>query len=213
MSPVMLRTSALFLVLLLASAGLAGLWFDREGQIRNIRWAKPEPMAVTVPDIKLTEPAGVGPGNEFFEEILSRPLFAADRLPPPPPAAVVVDALTDARILGLIAGAKGSVLMRAEGKVRMLAVNDKLGSWTLAAIEERAARFERDGEKRTLNLEYTPLGNAPTASVGGMSATGPSVTKIGDYVIPQNLPPADRAELEARIRARIELQERYRNKK
>lgn len=92
------------------------------------------------------------------------------------------------------------MILRAEGKVRNVKLNDSVGDWVLKKIEERTAQFQRKEEKRTLNLEYAKLGvpvnAAAAAPLPGMSpAPGASA----------NLPERTRTELEERIKRREAL--------
>ncbi|MFZ4480376.1 MAG: hypothetical protein ACOYNZ_10860, partial [Rhodoferax sp.] len=101
--------SMLVLVNLLLAAGLASLWFDLQGQVRNAAWAVPKALA---PDIKVPTVAALSSpiaGNPPpFAVVLERPLFAPDRrLPPPPPPPIPPpppDPLANTQIHGLFSG-------------------------------------------------------------------------------------------------------------
>lgn len=165
MKPTPLRTVLLSLLLLCASTGLAWLWLDLDGHIKNSRWHKPAPLPAVVPAMAILEPAGIGYDEATLSLIIEKPLFALDRKvppppapPPPPPPPPPPDALKDAHLFGLIAGEQGFVIVRAEGKVRNVKLNDTIGDWTLKNIQERTAQFERNNEQRVLTLEYAKLG-------------------------------------------------------
>jgi len=116
-------------------------------------------------------------------------------------------------VFGLIAGLKGSVVMRAEGKVRNVPMDGLVGDWKLAKIESRSATFTREmNETRVLNLEYAklsappPPAPAPVAGQPGAPAPGGRpAASIGGVAIPQGLPDATRIELEERLRRRAAM--------
>jgi hypothetical protein len=206
----LLRTVLLVLVLLASGVGLAWLWFDADGNIKNSQWEKPSSVAAVVPSVSILEPVGMGLDEATLSLTIERPLFATDRKvppppapPPPPPPPPPPDALNGAHLFGLIAGEQGFVILRAEGKVRNVKLNDSVGDWVLKNIEERSAQFERKEEKRTLNLEYAKLGvpvnAAAAAPLPGMSpAPGASA----------NLPANASAELEERRKRREAMRSR-----
>ena len=122
------------------------------------------------------------------------------RWPPPPPP----DALNGAHLFGLIAGEQGFVILRAEGKVRNVKLNDTVGDWVLKNIEERTAQFERKEEKRTLNLEYAKLGVPVNAAAA--AATLPGMSPAPG--LPANLSERTRADLEERAKRREAMRSR-----
>jgi hypothetical protein len=209
----LLRTVLLVLVLLASGVGLAWLWFDADGNIKNSQWEKPSSVAAVVPSVSILEPVGMGLDEAALSLTVERPLFATDRKvppppappapPPPPPPPPPPEALNGAHLFGLIAGEQGFVILRAEGKVRNVKLNDSVGDWVLKNIEERSAQFERKEEKRTLTLEYAKLGvpvNAAAAAPlpGVLAAPGASA----------NLPANTSAELEERRKRREALRSR-----
>jgi hypothetical protein len=206
MSHPLIRTISLGLALLASGAGLAWLWFDAEGQIKNSQWTAPTKVAAVVPAIAIQEPVGVGYDEATLSVTIERPLFALDRKvppppapPPPPPPPPPPDALKDAHLFGLIAGEQGFVILRAEGKIRNVKLNDGVGDWVLKNIQERSAEFERNTEKRTLTLEYAKLGvpvNAAAAAPLPGGAATPGVRA------PTNLPANINSELEERRKRR-----------
>ena len=144
----LLRTVLLVLVLLSSGGGLAWLWFDTEGNIKNSQWEKPASVAAVVPNVSIKEPVGMGLDEATLSLSLERPLFATDRKvppppapPPPPPPPPPPDALNGAHLFGLIAGDQGFVILRAEGKIRNVKLNDNVGDWVLKNIQERTAQF------------------------------------------------------------------------
>ncbi len=157
----------LALLNLLAVAGLAYLWLDQQGKLRNITWMAPLPVYPVI----AAAPVPGKPGNTepaAFFATLERPLFAPDRRPPPPPPPVLPppppDPLAGAQLLGLVAGEAGGVIIRAEGKVRRIKLTQKLGDWTLQSIEARNATFARANETRVVPLSYSRLGTPAPAT-------------------------------------------------
>ena len=212
MSHPLIRTISLGLVLLASGAGLAWLWVDTEGQIKNSQWTAPTKVAAIVPAIAIQEPLGVGYDEATLGVTIERPLFAVDRKvppppapPPPPPPPPPPDALKDAHLFGLIAGEQGFVILRAEGKIRNVKLNDGVGDWVLKNIQERSAQFERNEEKRTLNLEYAKLGVPVNAAA---AAPLPGFAPAPGAGAPANLPANASAELEDRRKRREAMRSR-----
>lgn len=155
-------TQALIAANLLALAGMVSLWIDQDGQLRNVTWPAPQPVKAESGAHQYFEKANVAladPGN--YLPTLERPLFAPDRKqppPPPPPAPPPApDSLADARLVGVVTGTSGAVLIRSEGRVRRLTLNQPLGEWILKAIGTRDATFERNEEMRVLRMEFATL--------------------------------------------------------
>lgn len=155
----------LLLLILVLAGGLAWMWFDQYGQLRNLAWTAPKALP---PDIKVpADPsrAGVAAGDALlFAAILERPLFAPDRRPPPPPPPPIPppppDPLANIQIQGIFSGANAGILVRVEGKTRRVKINETIGQWTLKSIDGRDITFGQGDEKRQLRLAYARL-NAP----------------------------------------------------
>lgn len=212
MSHPLIRTALLGFVLLASGAGLAWLWVDTEGQIKNSQWTVPTKVAAIVPAIAIQEPVGVGYDEATLSVTIERPLFALDRKvppppapPPPPPPPPPPDALKDAHLFGLIAGEQGFVILRAEGKIRNVKLNDGVGDWVLKNIQERSAEFERNTEKRTLTLEYAKLGVPVNAAA---AAPLPGLAPAPGAGASANLPANASAELEDRRKRREAMRSR-----
>ena len=161
-------TRTLILLNLLLAAGLGYLWLDQNGKLKSTSWVAP--VAVD-PVFSTSVPSPIAANDPVaFTETLERPLFAQDRRPPPPAALSPPppDPMADVRLLGLVSGESGGALIKSEGKVRNVKLNQKLGDWTLRSVEDRAASFARGAETRVLKLEYARLGKAasPTATKG-----------------------------------------------
>ena len=187
-------TRTLLFINVMAMAGLAFLWVDQSGHLRQISWKAPSQIkAVLDTPSQFSLPLSSDPAP--FGVTLERPLFTPDRrppppiLPPPPP-----DPLADAQLLGLVAGKSGSVLIRSEGSVRRVNLDQKIGEWTLQAIAERTATFSRADEKRTIRLEYSRLGvPAATTAKQPISATSGAVGAQGNSAAAQRQMAAEEA--------------------
>jgi hypothetical protein len=211
----LIRTVSLGLVLLASGAGLAWLWVDAEGQIKNSQWTAPTKVAAVVPAIAIQEPVGVGYDEATLGVTIERPLFAVDRKVPPPPAPPAPptppppppppDALKDAHLFGLIAGEQGFVILRAEGKIRNVKLNDGVGDWVLKNIQERSAEFERNAEKRSLTLEYAKLGVQVNAAAAAPLLGVAAAPGLG---APTNTPSNINSELEERRKRREAMRSR-----
>ena len=168
----------LLLLMVLAAGGLGWLWFDEAGNVRNVRWVAPAPMAAGIASKTVAPTAGSTAANPAqFLAVLERPVFAPDRRPPPPPAPPTPppppDPMANIQILGVFSGANGGVIARVDGKPRRVRMNESVGSWTLKSIEGRDITFAQGGEKRQLRLLYSNLGvaavQAPAASAAQAS--------------------------------------------
>lgn len=181
-------TRVLVLLNALALTGLAYLWVDSAGYLRPIVWLPPSPILANITPLTIVgNTAASDPGA--LAATLARPLFAPDRRPPPPvlppPPPPPPDPLADVKLLGLFSGEVSGVLLKSEGRVRRISLNQKLGQWTLQGIDERSATFARSNEKRVIRLEYArlntsapPVAKAPAptnVADGGTPAASPQV--------------------------------------
>ncbi len=144
---------------LVLSVGLATMWFDQHGKVRNSTWVPPKSLA---PDVKVPQSAPPGTSEPaLFAAVLERPIFAPDRRPPPPPPpptpAPPPDPLANTQILGSFSGASAGVLARVDGKVRRIKLNESIGPWVLKTVDDRNITFVQGEEKRVLRLAYARL--------------------------------------------------------
>ena len=166
--PVRLGPLGFLLLLIVALAGgLAGMWIDQYGQLRNMDWVAPKALPSDIKVPADPSKAGVAAGDALqFAVILERPLFAPDRRPPPPPPPPIPppppDPLADIQIQGVFSGANAGIIARVEGKMRRIKINETIGQWTLKSINDRDITFGQGDEKRQLRLAYARL-NAPIA--------------------------------------------------
>lgn len=158
----------LLLLNLILAGGLAWLWFDESGRLRDVAWTPPAALA---PELaKPTKPsdlaaAGVLQTNPTqYLALLERPLFAPDRRPPPPPVVAATpappppDPFANIQISGIFTGDPAGIIANVDGKPRRIKVNDSVGAWTLKSIVGREITFGQGGDSRQLRLNYSRLG-------------------------------------------------------
>ncbi len=173
----MLR-SALVLLNLVLLIWLAAMWVDSKGQVRNVRWKKPEPLSFEVAGM-----VPVLPAREFqqgaFLETLERPLFSPSRRPPPPPpppapAAEVAPPLTGVHVYGMYgAGRQGGAIVRIDGKNQRIAVNEIVKGWRLFSVGDDVLTFRRGASQHVIELKnFIPssASQAVPSSVSGPTA-------------------------------------------
>lgn len=199
-------TRTLLAANLLAAAGCAALWITPQGQVRNIQWAAPAPLMPEIGALPKIESAAFSSEPAFYAATVERPLFSPDRRGAPPapvdaPAAVA-DSLSEAHLFGLIAGDEPFALIRAEGKLARLRLNQTVGQWVLTAVGDREATFTRGPETRVLKLEYATLNVASQNTAVTLSASPvvpPAlVSQMAENIKRQN---DEQAEREARVAA------------
>lgn len=162
-------------VVLALSGGLAGLWLDQNGNLRNTTWIAPAaiPPVIQEPAIPSWMAASAEPE---LASITERPVFAPDRKPPPPPPPPAApDPMANIQILGIFSGQNAGVLARVDGKVRRVKLNEAIGSWTLKTISGRDVTFVQGEETRQLNLAYTAFGPPAAPATPAVSGNAPPV--------------------------------------
>lgn len=192
-------TRTLLFLCLAAALGLAYLWVDQNGQIRNSTWVAP--AAIKSAMVATTIPAKALGGSDIanLTAALEKPLFTPDRKPPAViPVAVVApppppDPMASVNLVGLLSGEAGGAMVRSEGKVRYINLTQKLGDWTLQSIEERSATFARADETRVIKLAYAPLSSV-VLDIG-------TKAEVSNSVLPSNaiapVPMSEGARLQA----------------
>jgi len=144
---------------------LAGLWINRQGQLRNTHWQAPAPLATNYLEMLplLPEPARV-PTSRFMA-LLERPLFSETRRPPPPPPPpappVPVDVLSNAQLSAIYAGEQlTGVIINVNGKNRRVRLNESVDGWVLRSVQGRVATFDYGGQQRQLQLMRAKVGTS-----------------------------------------------------
>ena len=174
----------LLLLTALLAGGLAWLWFEQSGNLRNVTWVAPAPIKPELGKTTSTPPGAAGGNPTQYLAMLERPLFAPDRRPAPPPAppappvaAPPPDPLANIQISGIFSGASPGIIARIDGKLRRVKVNEAIGPWTLKSIEGRNVTFVQGSDSRQLRLLYSRLGPpvvqaAVTNAPAGQSPSG-----------------------------------------
>lgn len=178
----------LLLLTALLAGGLAWLWFDQTGAMRNVNWVAPAPLKPELGKTPGPPPDAASSNPTRYLAMLERPLFAPDRRPPPPPAPPAPpaalpppDPLANIQISGIFSGASPGIIAQVDGKLRRVKVNEAIGPWTLKSVEGRNVTFAQGSDSRQLRLLYSRLGppvvqaavtNAPTGQ--GPSGQPPS---------------------------------------
>ena len=188
----------LLLLIALLAGGLAWLWFDQTGAMRNVTWVAPAPLKPELGKMASALASAPGGSPTQYLAMLERPLFAPDRRPPPPPAPPAPPALPPAppppdplaniQISGIFSGASPGIIARIDGKLRRVKVNDAIGPWTLKSIEGRNVTFVQGSDSRQLRLLYSRLGPpvvqaaAPTNNAPAAQLVAPQAPSGGSVV-------------------------------
>lgn len=83
--------------------------------------------------------------------------------------------MAQARLLGIFAesGSAGGILIQAEGKIRRVKVNERIGPWTLKSLQDRSVTLARGAETRVLELRGASKDSAGGAGQpSGAAAAG-----------------------------------------
>ncbi len=174
-------TTQLLMVLNLALVGvLVWLWVDQNGRLRDVSWAPP--VAIK-PDFSAAPRASAQPPQTDMSlalATLERPLFSPSRRPPPPvvegavEAASPPDPLGNVLIQGIYAGAEtGGIIASVGGVSKRVAINEKIGEWTLKAIDGRDVKFVRNDEIRVVQLLRASPGQAMTTPSATSNSSAP----------------------------------------
>jgi len=169
---------------------LAALWFGPGPVARWREWQAPAPQPPNLDDMRAARLTPNPALRRDYPAIAERPLFAADRRPraaanaqkaaAPPP-----DSLDQVKLYGLIDGpAAQGALLEQNGQPQFVRLGEKVGGWTLQAIEERNAIFTRGGERRAVPL--------PDSLSNGESATAPAISMPAPAPAPMPTPAASR---------------------
>ncbi len=161
----------------LLALGLAALWFQPDGSLRNSHWQTPEPVnadyLTMVPSLPARRPVETG----RLMVMLERPLFSSTRRPPPPvvpEAPIPVDNLSTARLLGVFEGAQASgAILQVAGKNRRVRLNESVDGWVLQSVQRRAVTFASGDQTRTLSLMRSLVNTGPGMAMPAVPAPAP----------------------------------------
>ena len=162
-------------------AVLAWLWVNPQGNLRNVTWQPPEPVAPAlggqIPDLPMLKAMD----TSMFMATLDRPLFSPSRRPAPKgvegakPEESAPDLLANIHVYGLYTSDDGvpGVLARVDGKTRRIASGEPVSGWVLKSVQDRQAIFARDGQERAINLATVRPGTPKVAKApeGGGAQT------------------------------------------
>jgi hypothetical protein len=110
-----------------------------------------------------------------YAAIMAHPIFAPDRLPPPAEAEASGN-LGGYEVLGTaIAGktAAAALLRDSGGEITRVKVGEEIDGWKLLSIAPEELVFDRNGERRSLNVDMTaPARTGPGGAAGAASRPG-----------------------------------------
>ncbi|MEI9932270.1 MAG: hypothetical protein WDM89_17430 [Rhizomicrobium sp.] len=141
------------------------------------------PSSASLPAVTRQAPAAtpavepVRAALNAYNAIMAHPIFAPDRAPP---AAEADDTgnLSGVEVLGTaIAGKVSAALVRdADGEFSRLKIGEDLDGWKLVSIEPKELVFDRNGERRSVQISATAPARAGTATKMGVAGgmTGPA---------------------------------------
>lgn len=147
--------AVLFMVLL-------WMWVDTTGGVRNIRWQVPDKQTADYAAMLPQLPQLAQADTSRFIAMLDRPVFSPTRRPPPPPPPPVaqpqLDRLSQARLLGVLAGEGFTgVILMVDNKARRIALHSDLDGWVLKSAQGQSATFEKAGQTHVLYLKRSAL--------------------------------------------------------
>jgi hypothetical protein len=161
---------------------LAVLWLA-PGPLDSWRvWSPPPAQAPQLDDAQAAVLRGLPGATAVYPAVLERPLMQPSRRPEaaasaaaaaaPPPTAI-----EQVKLLGLLDGrALTGVMLEEQGKPRFVRQGEKVGDWTLAAIEGRQAVFTRGDERKRIDLPFAHLGKGAAAPAQPAAAGNPAAT-------------------------------------
>jgi hypothetical protein len=174
-------TSALIVLDAVLVVLLAALWFA-PGPLAHWRnWQAPTPQAPNLDNARTAELAPNPAVGRDYPAIVERPLFIVDRKPratasDAAAAAPPLDSLDHAKLYGVVDGrpAAQGVLLEQDSQPRFVRRGEKVGDWTLQAIDGRDAIFANDsGKRRTVTLPDS-LSNGVAAQASTSAASAPA---------------------------------------
>jgi general secretion pathway protein N len=200
-------TPALIAMDALLAIALAVLWLAPGPIARWRNWQAPASQA---PNLDAARAAQFAPNPALrrdYPAITERPLFAADRKPRAAAsdgaAAAPIDSIDQAKLYGLVDGpASQGALVEQGGQPQFVRLGEKIGDWTLHAIEGRNAIFVKGDERRTVPLpdsltDAAALSASAPASAASMPASTPALLPFAAPMHPSAQPQPLRAPIPA----------------
>jgi len=193
-------TSALAAIGALLALTLAALWLG-PGPVAAWRaWSPPAPQAPNLDDAQAALLDANPAATAAYPSVLERPLLQASRRPDPAASEAAGEpsspvAIEQVKLLGLVNGRElTGVLLQDQGERRFVRQGEKVGDWTLSAIDGRNAVFTRGGESKPIELPFTYLSQAgaaaaPPAGKAPNAPYGPRAPNVRNTPAPSNPPP------------------------
>jgi hypothetical protein len=162
---------------------LAALWLGPGPLARWRVWSPPPAQAPQLDDAQAAVLRGLPGATAAYPAVLERPLMQPSRRPEAAASAAVADAppptaIEQVKLQGLLDGrALTGVMLEEQGKSRFVRQGEKVGDWTLAAIEGRQAVFTRGDERKRIDLPFAHLGKgapAQPAAAAGNAVPAPA---------------------------------------
>ncbi len=135
------------------------------------------------PPVPTVEP--VRAALNTYNAIMAHPIFAPDRAPPAAEADNSSN-LSGVEVLGTaIAGKTSAALVRdADGDFSRLKIGEDLDGWKLVFIEPKELVFDRNGERRSVQISATapsrPGSTTKMGVAGSMTGSAASATTSSD---------------------------------
>jgi hypothetical protein len=159
-------TLLLAAVCVLLAAALAALWLG-PGALAGWRaWSPPPAQAPNLDDARTALLNPNPAATAAYPAVLERPLIAPTRRPEAPATAEAEpappNAIEQVKLTGLLTGPTlTGVMIEEDGKPRFVRRDQKIGDWTLTAIQGRQLLFTRGGERKQIELPYASMASAP----------------------------------------------------
>jgi hypothetical protein len=150
---------------------LVWAWINPQGEVRNVTWIAPSPVAPELGEPTSHLPMLQSLDTGVFMATLDRPLFSPSRRPVPKVVEVAkeapeVDPFAGIHLYGLYTAdeGRGGILARVDGKVQRISSGDTLAGWKIKEVRDREVVFVRDGSERTIKLAIARPGNPVAAA-------------------------------------------------
>jgi hypothetical protein len=137
------------------------------------------PSEAAMPDVPKHKPAPVAPeaarpAMQIYAAVMAHPIFAPDRAPPPTEAEEAGN-LSGVEVLGVAIAGKdraAALLRDSDGSYVRLKSGEEIEGWKLVSIAPEELVFDRNGEKRSLNVDAEKLKSQQTTATGPGARNG-----------------------------------------